>query len=51
MPAKSERQRKAAGADLQRIREGKRPRTFKGASEEQIRDFARKPRQPSRRRK
>lgn len=42
MPAKTEKQRRAAGADLERVREGKRPRTFKGASEEQIRDFAKK---------
>ena len=42
MPAKSDRQRKAAGADLQRVREGKKPRTFKGASEAQIEHFAKK---------
>lgn len=43
MPAKSERQRRAAGADLQRVREGKRPRTFTGASEAAIEDYAHKP--------
>lgn len=42
MPAKTEKQRRAAGADLQRVREGKKPRTFKGASEEQIEHFAKK---------
>lgn len=42
MPAKSAKQRRAAGADLERVREGKPPRTFKGASESQIRDFAKK---------
>lgn len=42
MPAKSERQRRAAGADLQRVREGKKPRTFKGASAEEIKHFAKK---------
>jgi len=42
MPAKSEKQRRAAGADLERVREGKAPRTFKGASESRIRDFAKK---------
>lgn len=42
MPARTEKQRRAAGADLERVREGKAPRTFKGASESQIRDFAKK---------
>lgn len=42
MPAKSERQRKAAGADLQRKREGKKLKTFKGMSEGELRKMARK---------
>ena len=42
MPAKSPRQRRAAGADLERVREGKEPRTFKGVSEEQLKHFAKK---------
>lgn len=42
MPAKSARQRRAAGADLKRVRQGKKPRTFKGASRKELRDFARK---------
>ena len=42
MPAKSKRQRKAAGADLQRVREGKEPRTFKGMSEVDLSHFAKK---------
>lgn len=40
MPATSQAQQMAAGMDLQRIREGRRPRTFKGASVETIREFA-----------
>lgn len=41
MPAKSEKQRRFMGAELARVREGKRSRT--GMSEEQLEDFARKP--------
>lgn len=40
MPAKSARQQRAAGADLRRMREGKKPRTFKGASQSTVRHFA-----------
>lgn len=43
MPAKTSRQRKAAGADLSRVRRGKPPRTFKGVSRTELRKFARKP--------
>lgn len=39
----TKRQQRAAGADLARVRAGKRPRTFKGASEAQIRDLAKGP--------
>lgn len=41
MPAVSERQRAFMGAELARLRSGKKTRT--GMSEEQLRDFARKP--------
>lgn len=41
MPAVSEKQRRLAGADLARLRAGKRTRT--GMSEKQLREFARKP--------
>lgn len=41
MPAVSEKQRKLAGADLARLRAGKKTRT--GMSESQLRDFAKKP--------
>ena len=41
MPAESEKQRRMAGADLARLREGKKTRT--GMDEGQLRDFARKP--------
>lgn len=41
MPAKSAKQRRLMGADLQRKREGKKTRT--GMSESQLRDFAKKP--------
>ncbi|MEO0249327.1 MAG: DUF3008 domain-containing protein [candidate division WOR-3 bacterium] len=41
MPAYSEKQRRFMGAELARLREGKKTRT--GMSEEQLRDFARKP--------
>jgi hypothetical protein len=40
MPAKSEKQRRMMGADLQRAREGKRTRT--GMSEEKLEHFASK---------
>lgn len=40
MPAKSKAQQRAAGADLARVREGKRPRTFKGMSEAELEKFA-----------
>ena len=42
MPSKSEKQRKFMGADLERAREGKKTRT--GMSEQQLKDFAKKPR-------
>ena len=42
MPAKSEKQRRAAAADLERVKEGTAPRTFKGASEAQIKHFTKK---------
>lgn len=41
MPAESERQRKFMGAELGRLRAGKKTTT--GMSERQLRDFARKP--------
>ena len=41
MPAKSEKQRKFMGAELERKREGKKTRT--GMSEKQLEDFAAKP--------
>jgi hypothetical protein len=40
MPAKSEKQRKFMGAELERKREGKKTKT--GMSESQLEDFARK---------
>jgi hypothetical protein len=40
MPASSEKQRKFMGAELGRLRHGKKTRT--GMSEEQLADFARK---------
>lgn len=40
MPAKSEKQRKFMGAELQRKREGKKTRT--GMSEKELEDFASK---------
>lgn len=45
MPSKSERQRKKMGADLARLRAGKRTET--GMTEAQLRDFARKPVKPT----
>lgn len=41
MPSTTERQRRLMGADLARLRAGKRTRT--GMSEKQLREFARKP--------
>jgi hypothetical protein len=40
MPAKSEKQRKFMGAELERKREGKKTKT--GMSEKQLEDFAKK---------
>jgi len=40
MPAKSVAQQHAAGADLARVRAGKKPRTFKGMSEEKLKHTA-----------
>jgi hypothetical protein len=41
MPAKSEKQRRFMGAELERKREGKKTQT--GMSEKQLEDFASKP--------
>jgi hypothetical protein len=41
MPAKSEKQRRFMGAELERKREGKKTKT--GMSEKQLEDFASKP--------
>lgn len=41
MPAQSEKQRRLAGADLQRKREGKPTRT--GMTTKELEDFAKKP--------
>lgn len=41
MPAKSEKQRRAAGADIGRCAEGKKPKTFPTC--DLAREFARKP--------
>jgi hypothetical protein len=41
MPAKTEKQRRFMGAELERKREGKKTET--GMSEKQLEDFARKP--------
>ena len=41
MPAESEKQRKFMGAELARKREGKKTQT--GMSEQQLKDFATKP--------
>lgn len=46
MPAVSEKQRRFMGAELARLRAGKRTRT--GMSESQLRDFARKPKKKGR---
>ena len=48
MPPKSERQRRFAGAELARKRAGKK--TQSGMSESQLRDFARKPVSPPKKR-
>lgn len=48
MPAESERQRRFMGAELGRLRRGQR--TLTGMSEEQLRDYARKPRRRGSRR-
>ena len=40
MPAHSEKQRRAAGADLARMREGKKPRPFMDITEENLRHMA-----------
>jgi hypothetical protein len=42
MPASTEKQRRAAAADLERVKAGKAPRTFKGATAAQIKHFTRK---------
>lgn len=44
MPAKSPKQQRFMGAELARLREGKRTRT--GMSEQQLREFAQKPAKP-----
>jgi hypothetical protein len=41
MPAKSEKQRKMMGADLARARKGQKTRT--GMSEDELEDYAHKP--------
>ena len=47
-PAKTELQRRAAGAELDRRRKGKKPRLFVGMSIEELRKMASKPRRPKR---
>ena len=42
MPARSEKQRKAAAADYERMKDGQPPRTFKGASKEEVHHFMKK---------
>lgn len=49
MPSRTERQRKLMGADLARKRRGQKTRT--GMSEKQLREFARRPKRRSKRRK
>ena len=39
----SQKQKKAAGMDLARVRAGKRPRVMKGATEEELRHMAAAP--------
>ena len=46
MPARSEKQRRFMGAELERKREGKKTRT--GMTEEQLEDFASKPKSEKR---
>ena len=48
-PALSEKQRKAAGAELARRRAGKKPKLFVGMSIEELRKMASKPRRPKKR--
>jgi hypothetical protein len=38
-PAKSEKQRRAAAADFERLEKGQKPRTFKGATKEEVKHF------------
>jgi hypothetical protein len=40
MPASSEKQRKAMGAELARRRKGKSPQRFKSMSRKELREFA-----------
>ena len=47
-PAKTETQRRAAGAELARRRAGKKPKLFVGMSIEELRKMASKPRRPKR---
>lgn len=44
MPASTQAQQMAAGAELARRRKGKRPRTFKSMSTEKLRHYASTPR-------
>jgi hypothetical protein len=39
VPAKTERQRRAAAADFERMEKGLKPRTFKGATKAEIKHF------------
>jgi hypothetical protein len=48
MPPKSERQRRFMGADLERKRKGQKTRT--GMSEQQLREYAKTPPPPKKRR-
>ncbi len=48
MPAKTEAQRMAAGAELARRRKGKKPRLFKGMSIAELRKMASKPKRAKR---
>lgn len=45
MPAKTEKQRRFMGAELERKREGKKTKT--GMSEKELREFASKPKKDS----
>lgn len=49
MPAKSDRQRRFMGAELGRKRAGKSTQT--GMTEKQLRDFAKKPVKPTRKKR